>query len=892
MRSRILCSTCRLAVLLILLSAAVRAQDSDATDAETQHVTPATGEIRKQATAMRVEGGVIQLDGRLDESAWERADPITDFIQKEPDEGTPPTEPMEVRFLYDGSALYVGARMYSADPSSIQAPLGRRDEIGVQAEHVFVSLDTFLDRRTAYTFGVSASGVRLDRYHRSDSEFDADREFDPVWEARSRIDELGWTAELWIPFTQLRFSNRQEQVWGLNVRRFIPTLEEQDYWVLVPRTERAWASRFGDLRGIRDIAVTRRIELVPYVAGSSLTDSGRDPDNPFVQAVNLAGRAGLDFKMGLGPNLTLDAAVNPDFGQVEADPAEVNLTEFETRFSERRSFFREGTQLLNVGPNFLYTRRIGARPSGDASGDYVDYPNENTILGAAKITGRLDSGTSIGLLAAVTDEENARISDAGLPDVARTRVAPQSTFGIATVQQEFGELGSTTSAGFGFVHRGLEADDPLAAELVRNYLSASSETNIRLKGGEYEIGASGVGMFMTGDAAAIEDVQRSSVSYFQRPDRADGRIVDPARTSLSGGAVSASVSRVNGRHWLFDVNTKFESAGFNTNSLGLMTRADGIEPSVTIRYRETQPGRIFRRYQFALNKRDEWNWSGNHYSGSIRPSVDLTWNNFWTTNLDVSFDERGSNTTMARGGPRVGTPRGWDAAASLGNSRTAQTRWWGRVTLGSDEHGGGRREFRVSLSARPSPRWELSIQPFYQHLTSSQQYVTALDDGPAETFGRRYIFSFIERSTLSAELRTTFTLKPDMTLDVYAEPFAASGRFYDYGELVGSAARDRLTYGTAGTTIVTQTDGSRLVTAGGSSFTLDNDDFNIRSFRSNVVLRWEWTPGSTLFVVWQQDRRRSEAFGATVGPGDLFGSVSAPGSNVFLIKTSFWIPVG
>lgn len=856
-------------------------------------VTPTdAGAVRKQATATRVEDGAIRVDGRLDELVWQTASPIADFTQKEPDQGAAPTERTEVRFVYDEGALYVGARMFSADPSRIQAPLGRRDDGDDQAEHIFVSLDTFLDRRTAYAFGVTASGVRLDRYHRSDSENNTDEGFDPVWQARTRIDDLGWTAELWIPFTQLRFSPRSEQVWGLNIRRFTPTLEEEDYWVLVPRTERAWASRFGDLHGIRDVPSMRRLELLPYVAGSTLTDGTRDPGNPFAQAADWTGRAGLDLKVGLGPNLTLDAAVNPDFGQVEADPAEVNLTEFETRFSERRSFFREGTELLNVGPNFLYTRRIGARPRGSVSGDYVDYPTDSTILGAAKITGRLDSGTSIGLLGAVTDEEFANTASVGSPDISRSRVAARTMYGIVTVQQEFGELASTVSAGLGVVHRDLAAGDPLASELARNYVSASGEALLRVKGGEYEIRASGIGMFVDGDAAAIERVQRSSVLYYQRPDRGDGRSVDPTRTSHRGGAVSAGISRVNGEHWLFNASSKFETAGFNTNDLGQMQRGDGIEPNVTLRYRETQPGRIFRSYDISVNKRDEWNTNGSRYSGSVRPRVDVTWNNFWSSDFSVTFDQRAKNTTMARGGPRVGTPRGWTMAASLENSSTSQTEWEGRISIGRDENGGRRHQVSAELSVRPTPRWQLSIEPLYERRIDSQQYVTTLDGGRPETFDRRYVFSFIERSTLSAELRTTFTLKPDMTLDVYAEPFAASGRFYDYGEVLTPGSRERLTYGTAGTTLELLADGSRLVTADGSSFMLGNRDFNVRSFRSNVVLRWEWTPGSTLFVVWQQDRRRQDMLGTRVGPGDLFGSLTAPGTNVFLVKTSFWIPVG
>ena len=355
--------------------------------------------VRQQASASRVADGAIRVDGRLDEDAWLGAAPVTDFVQKEPTEGAPPTDAMEVRFVYDDSALYVGARMFSRREGAIQAPLARRDTGETQAEYVLISLDTFLDRRTAYDFGVTASGVRLDRYHPTDREDVLDAGFNPVWEAKTAIGPDGWIAELWIPLSQLRFNLQRDLIWGLNIRRFRPTLDEDDYWVLIPRTERVYASRFGDLQGMSALRPTRRIELLPYVASASTVRANRDPRNPFDDGKNLSSRVGADVKMGIGTNLTLDATVNPDFGQVEADPAEVNLSAFETRFSEKRPFFTEGAQLLNINhPNFFYSRRIGARPRGAATGDFVDYPSSSTILAAAKLTGRLPSKTSIGIL--------------------------------------------------------------------------------------------------------------------------------------------------------------------------------------------------------------------------------------------------------------------------------------------------------------------------------------------------------------------------------------------------------------------------------------------------------------------------------------------------------------
>ncbi len=356
---------------------------------------------QKRVTAVRVPTGSVHVDGNLDDEVWRLASPVTDFVQTEPLEGASPTDPMDVRFLYDESALFVGARMSTRTPADIQAPMSRRDEDTQQAEHMFVSLDTYLDRRTAYTFGVTAAGVRFDHYHPDDDRSNRDRGFDPVWEARVRIDEGGWVAELRIPFDQLRFRNVDAQNWGLNIYRLIPGRNEEVAWSLVRRTEGGWASRFGELHGILGIQPTTRIELLPYVASAWSVTAARDDANPFDGG--LLGRTGLDMKIGLGPNLTLDATVNPDFGQIEADPVEVNLTAFETFFDERRPFFLEGSRLLagresdewSDDTEYFYSRRIGARPAGSAEGDFVDYPATTTTLGAAKLTGRLQTGTSI-----------------------------------------------------------------------------------------------------------------------------------------------------------------------------------------------------------------------------------------------------------------------------------------------------------------------------------------------------------------------------------------------------------------------------------------------------------------------------------------------------------------
>jgi len=854
--------------------------------------TPVPGSAnRKQAAATRVPNGSVRVDGRLDDEAWQKTAPITDFTQKEPVENAEPTDRMEVRLLYDDDVLYVGARMFSQD-GRIQAPLGRRDSTD-QAEHILVSFDTFLDRRTAVVFGVTASGVRLDRYHSSDNEDSFDAGFDPVWRAETQVSADQWTAELWIPFSQLRFNPQAVQTWGLNLFRFRPTLDEEDYWIVIPRTVRAWSSRFGELSGIADLVPPRRIEALPYVASdATFNGEGRDRNNPFDNGQNLQGRVGADVKMGLGPNLTLETAINPDFGQVEADPAEVNLTAFETRFPEKRPFFLEGAQLFNIGhPNFYYSRRIGNRPSGPATGDYVDYPGSNTILAAAKLTGRLPSKTSVGFLTAVTDDEEAEVASVGGRDRRAIKVSPRAYHMVSRVLQEFGPSASTAGFIVNYVHRDFDEASPLAHLYTRNALGVAGNTLLRFKGGQYELRASGGGSFINGTEAAITRVQRSSAHYAQRPDR-DYSPLDPTLTSLRGWTIQANFDKTGGRHWLWGANTKVDSENFETNDFAQLNGADGLLTNANLRYRETQPGKVFRSYYVQLDGQTDTTLRGLMQTGHLRGTLNVTWSSFWTTTVQVARNLATTSVSLTRGGPLMSRGPGWTANVNFGNRATSRTRLTGAAVFQTNDHGASTQRVSGAFSMRPGPRWQFTVSPFYDRVTEPQQYVSTLPNGRPVTYDTRYVFALIDRSTASMEFRLGLTLRPDVNLDVYAEPFAASGHYYDYGELLKPESRNLLTYGTAGTTVTTNPDGSQTVTAADRTFTLRNRDFNTLSYRSNVVLRWEYRPGSTLYLVWQQDHAGTEVVGTPVGFNDAFRAITAPGANIFLIKTSFWIPIG
>jgi hypothetical protein len=851
----------------------------------------------KTARAARLAGAAPHIDGVLDDAAWATAPAITDFVQKIPVEGAAPSVPTEVRILYDDHDLYIGARLKRPDPGAIRTSITRRDGDS-DAEVFIVSLDPYLDRRTAYSFSISSGGVRGDAYHAQDSE-DSGREpqYDPVWEARSRVDADGWTAEMRIPFSQLRFNAAREQTWGLELTRNIPDKNERLQWVLIPVSAAGFSSHFGRLEGIAGIPPARRLELLPYVAGDVTYRANVDPRNPFDD--KLGGRAGGDLKYGLGPNLTLDATINPDFGQVEADPAVVNLTAFETIFEERRPFFIEGNELLTgrgqsfIGrPSWFYSRRIGAPPRGFASGDFVDAPENTTIVTAAKVTGRLASGLSVGALAAVTPREYARTFDT--TDVIREKVAvePPSTFGVLRLQQEFGTRQSNVGASVTHVRRWLDERGGLKQLLPSDAVAGGVDWRLRYMEGMYEITGWLGGSRVDGDAAAMARLQRGSAHYFQRPDQ-DHISYDPTRTSLSGGTGSIRFDKNAGRFTLAGAQISFRSPGFEINDAGQMRSGDDIDYNADIQLRDTKPNKYVRYYQLGTSVQGGLNYGGIQQYLRVNENVQLTLHSFWRLNGGVQVQRRSLSDDLTRGGPLMGTPNAYVLTAQVTSRPNVAKTWTARTQYFNDEFGGWRWDLSTGVGLRPASQWQASVDPTYSHSVDSRQYVTTRADGSAATYGSRYIFAFIERSTLSARFRLNYALTPNFTVEGYAEPFAASGRYYDFGELPAPRSRSLRTYGASGTgtTMSKDTAGVTTVRDAGTTFTIPRLDFNRLSFRSNLVLRWEWLPGSTAFLIWQQNRQNLVPAGDLIGPRDVWKSTQAAGDNFFVVKISYWLGV-
>ena len=851
----------------------------------------------KRMTAVRVSAPP-RIDGKLEDAVWANAPVARDFTQKDPVEGATPTDQLEVRLVYDDVALYVATRVTLSKPRVIQAPLGRRENIG-QAEHIWISFDTYGDERTAYSFGVSASGVRGDWYHPGDNETNIDTSFEPVWQAASDITAQGWTAEMRIPFSQLRFNDAEVQRWGVNVDYWTPSTNEDVFWIPVPKKETGWSSWMGQLAGISGIHPTRRLELLPYVASEATANATRDPANPFDDGRNVKPRVGGDLKMGIGPGLTLQATVNPDFGQVEADPAVVNLSAFESIFPERRPFFVEGSQLLmGGGANYFYSRRIGARPRGTASADFIDYPQATTILGAAKVTGRLPSGTSVGLLTALTGQEEAQLFDGTTGAITERVVAPRTGYLVGRLQQQFGPNASTAGISFTGVARQFGDASYLRDRYDSRAWTGGGDFNYRFDRNTYNIQGFLGGSIVQGDTLAITALQRSSARYFQRPD-AESYHLDRTRTSLAGFTGYLTVAKNAGKHWLWDATAGTESPALELNDAGRIGTADGHVAEANLRYRETQPNALLRNYGVTLNQSNEWNYDGDRQFGTIRADADMTFTNFWTLTGTAWHDFRSYDERATRGGPLMGTGYYDVGIVQLSSSSAAKTRWSGRVYYGKDEWGAPVNRISGSVSLRPTPQWQFTVEPNFLRAVTSRQYVATLAGGGPETYGSRYVFGRIDQSTFFANLRLNYVVKPDLTLEVYAHPFAASGRYTDFGELAAARSRDLRPYGTSAISLTRDasgeyafTDSERLDASGRpTSGRFRADDFNVLSMRSNVVLRWEYRPGSTLFVVWQQNRAQDDVGGNLVSFDDVARSFGPKGSNFFAVKMNYWLPV-
>jgi len=846
------------------------------------------------ATAVRAAPAAPVVDGRLDDPAWQAAPPITQFTQLNPLEGQPGTERTEARVVYTDHALYVAIRAYDSHPDEIVAQLTRRDEDS-PSDWLAVGIDSYHDRRTAFVFAVNPAGVKRDMFLYDDN--NEDDSWDAVWDAATSRDAEGWTAEFRIPFSQLRFPPQPHLTFGFNLYRKIARLNEEQFWRLPPKNQAGMVSRFGDLVGLEQVAPPRRVEALPYLAASGTFEPG-EAGNPFRPGHTEQGRMGADLKLGLTSNLTLSATINPDFGQVEADPAVVNLTAFETFFPEKRPFFNEGLDVFRfpislgdgdeANEQLFYTRRIGRAPQGSADprGGYAEEVTQTTILGAAKLSGKTPSGWTVGLLSALTAEERASVVDA-LGTRSSDPVEPRTLYTVGRLARDFRRGLTQISAFATAVDRWLPAN--LADELRRAAYAGGIKWNHRFRHDTFSLSGWLAGSAVQGSAAAIAATQRSSARYFQRPDN-DYVTYDSTRTSLEGLAAQVVLMKHAGGNWRYGAGVDTRSPGFEVNDAGYQRDADRTIQFTWLNRRWLQPGRVFRQANLNFNQWTAWSygWDRLNVGGNVNANYTLL--NYWGGYLGIERHFGGLSLTALRGGPALREPGGlngwggfwsderkpWRLGFHAGFSRASEGAGWA-YNLGP------------RLSWRAASNVDLRLGPSFSRRLDRSQYLSTQD----ALGSRHYLFGELHQSVVDLTLRSNVTFSPNLSLEVYAQPFIASGDYTAFKQVAdprGAHFADR--FDVFGPDRLRMQDGELEVDLdrnGTADIHLDNPDFTYVSFRSNVVLRWEYLSGSTLFVVWQHGRSDSTQDGQFRLGNGLSELFRAGARNTLLVKLNYWL---
>lgn len=812
-----------------------------------------------RATAVRAERAPA-IDGRDDDEVWRSAQTITDFVEFEPVEGKEARFRTEARVAYDHRNFYAFVRMYDPEPQRILRLLARRD-IRTPSDQIKLMIDSYHDRRSGYEFAVNPAGVKRDYAIYNDS--NEDEAWDGIWDAATTVDSLGWTAEFRIPLSQLRYPQAESHTFGFGIWRDIERYRERVSWPLYRRNQAGLASQLGEIGGLSGLSSPRRLEVTPYVVTKNVTvrqPAGFGHDQDFT--------AGADLKYGITSNLTLDATVNPDFGQVEADPAVLNLSAFETFFQERRPFFMEGVGLLSSdvncnivncrGERLFYSRRIGRSPQlrglyGDESS-----PAASTILGAGKLTGRLPGGLSLGVLDAVTRRHDT-------PD--GETLEPTTNYAVVRALQEL-RRGETGIGGIlTAVHR--DNDQWTTPYLRSSALAGGVDFRHRFWRSRYQVQAKLLASRVTGGPEAIAATQQTAVHYYQRPDA--GLALDSARTSLAGHAEQLKFGKVGGGLIQFETSYQLISPGFELNDFGFLNRADWQEWATWGSINFNNPGPFYRRLFWNFNEWNQWSSRGLPLERALNSNIHFELPNSWWFHTGGTWGGLGTRycDRCARGGPAIRTDQTGDWWGGIeGDDRRflRPSLWWNywRADGGRTRAWGFEPNVRVramsnlNTSVGLSFRWNRDDRQWYGNFTTAG--VTS------------YTFAHLEQRTSSITTRVDYTFTPTLSFQGYAQAFVSKGRYSDVRELADPRAaryQDRL----------------RPYAAAPA----DPGAFNFKQFRSNLVLRWEYLPGSVLFLVWQQGREDSEpVYGLRNLGGDLRQLFNAHPDNTLLLKLSYW----
>lgn len=837
-----------------------------------------------------------QIDGQLNDEVWNSVSWDGNFTQWEPNEGSKPTQDTKFKILYDAKNLYVAVRCFDTDPSKIVSRLSRRD--GFDGDWIEVNIDSYHDFRTGFSFTITAAGVKGDEAISANGS-GWDRSWNPIWYAKTAIDDQGWTAEFKIPFTQLRFNDNEEQVWGLQLHRRDFRLEERSLWQRIPRDLPGWVSNFGELRGIKNIKPQKQIEIQPYVV-TQMETFQEIPGNPFKTGKDSKLNLGLDGKIGVTNNLTVDFTINPDFGQVEADPSAIALDGFQIFQEEQRPFFVENKNIFDYritnsqagGPfgrdNLFYSRRIGRQPQGYTTagpGEYVDTPKNSSILGAAKFSGKTKAGWSIGLLEAVTEEETAEIDKNG---IRRFEVVePLTNFFLTRLQKEFNESNTFIGGIFSATNRNLNNTqiDYLHTSAFTGGLDFKHQWNNR----DWYVGGNVVLSKVSGSKTAILNTQLSHLRYFQRVD-ATHVSVDPNRTSLSGHGGNFQIGKTGGEKINFESGVTWRSPGLEMNDMGFQRNADDITHYTWIGYRILKPFSVFRTFRFNYNHWTSFNFEGKHTYLGFNINSRAEFKNNWKLSGGMHYAALDFSDAALRGGPMLRLPSSFNTFAKLDSDSRKKVQYGIEFNQTSGESNSFY-NYNASLEVRyvPINSFNISVSPSYSYNNENLQYVQTLSYAGAS----KYLNASLQQDTFSMSIRLNYTIKPNLSIQYYGAPFISRGRYTNFKYITNAKAeqfenrfqkynQNQLNFDVVNDRYLVDENTDSV-----TDYSFGNPNFSIVEFQSNLVARWEYIPGSEVFLVWSQGIR-----GAGNPMDKLLPSLNdvifgQKAHNIFLIKATY-----
>ncbi|MBR9853470.1 MAG: carbohydrate binding family 9 domain-containing protein [Algicola sp.] len=874
-----------LVILALLFFNSSPAQDSTQVITKKRYFTQSLGEY-----------AAPDINGVLEDEAWNLVEWGGDYIEWQPDENTPPSHQTKFKILYDSKNLYIGVRCYDSEPDKIVKRLSRRD--GFDGDWVEFNIDSYFDKRTAFSFTITAAGVKGDEFI-SNNGNNWDSSWNPIWYAKAHVDDEGWTAELRIPLSQLKFGSAEEQVWGFqSTRRFFRD-EERSLWQRKPVDQPGWVSEFGELHGLKNIQPQKQLEIQPYTVAKTETYEAEE-GNPFRDGSESDITAGLDAKIGITNDLTLDLTVNPDFGQVDADPSAIALDGFQIFFQERRPFFVENKNIFDFrvsqsqagntfgSDNIFYSRRIGRSPQGypdTSDGEFVDQPDNTPMIGAAKFSGKTKNGWAIGVLESVTSRRNATIIN-GAGNTRKEMVEPLTNYFVGRLQKDFNQRNSYIGGIFTATNR-----ENLPEQL--NFLHDAAYTGgldfkHQWANRDWYVGGNLTMSHVQGSKEAIANTQQSITHLFDRVG-ADHVQVDTTRTSLTGTGGNVQIGKIGNGHWRFESGATWRSPELELNDIGFQRQSDDVRHYTWIGYQTLKPDSTFRRVGINYNHWTAWDFQGNHNYLQFNTNTWQNWKGNWNTNIGFNFAPIEYSNFALRGGPRL--------------RQSPWVNFWNSINTDS------RKKIRFSFFHNGRKALDNSIKTYYMEGGFVYQPINALRVSafPSLRINRdklqfidnfndvgglpRYLNGEISQRTLSMSVRLNYTINPNLTIQYWGQPFISRGRYSNFKHITDPVAKtfeDRFIQYTADQTSLI--DGEYAIDEdldGITDFSFDDPDFSFVQFRSNLVIRWEYIPGSEIFLVWSQDVSRSgdPTDGLLSSLGDnIFGQKP---QNIFLLKATY-----